>query len=62
MDEDFQSTPIDTSPARDFKIEFEEYLETLDSPKVHSLAELIQFNKDHAEKELPTSMCTLLSV
>ncbi|RFU74341.1 amidase family [Trichoderma arundinaceum] len=38
---------------RDFKEEFENYLKFLDTPKVKSLGELIAFNKQHADKELP---------
>jgi hypothetical protein len=39
--------------ARDFKLQFEEYLFTLEAPKVKSLAELIEFNQKNADKELP---------
>ena len=42
-----------TLPAHGFKQEFEAYLEHLDESKVRSLEQLIQFNKDNAEQELP---------
>ncbi|KAH6609834.1 hypothetical protein Trco_003180 [Trichoderma cornu-damae] len=38
---------------RDFKEEFENYLKLLDTPQVRSLGELIAFNKQHADRELP---------
>lgn len=36
-----------------FKREFEAYLEHIEDSKIHSLEDLIQFNKDNAETELP---------
>ncbi|KAH6627864.1 amidase signature domain-containing protein [Chaetomium tenue] len=38
---------------KDFQGEFEAYLKLCDTPKVKTLGELIQFNRDHADKELP---------
>lgn len=37
----------------DFKESINEYLEGLEIAKVKSLEELVQFNEDHAETELP---------
>lgn len=33
-----------------------DYLESLSFSKVHSLAELVQWNKDHAQQELPPGL------
>lgn len=35
------------------------YLETLDYSKVSSLEDIVQFNKDHANKELPKGRLSL---
>lgn len=43
-----------TIPAHGFKEEIEAYLDNLEDSKVHSLDQLIQFNKDNAETELPS--------
>lgn len=40
-------------PEADFKESINEYLEGLEIAKVKSLEELVQFNEDHAETELP---------
>ena len=37
-----------------FKTEFEAYLNEVEDCKIHSLEELIQFNKDETETELPS--------
>lgn len=42
-----------TLPAYGFRKEIEAYLEILEDSKVRSLDQLIQFNKDNAETELP---------
>lgn len=36
-----------------FKSEFEAYLDQVEESKIHSLEELIQFNKDNEVTELP---------
>lgn len=41
------------SPERDFKILLNEWLQQTPGTKVHSLADVIKFNRDHAEQELP---------
>jgi amidase len=41
---------------KDFQGEFEAYLGLLETPKVNSLHELIEFNKNHADMELPPGM------
>ncbi len=41
---------------RDYSAALEKYLGGLDNSKVHSLSELIEFNKDHADLELPPRM------
>ena len=38
---------------KDFKGEFEDYLMLCETPNVKTLGELIQFNKEHSDKELP---------
>ncbi|KAK4139419.1 amidase signature domain-containing protein [Dichotomopilus funicola] len=38
---------------KDFQVEFEAYLRLCDTPKITTLGELIQFNRDHSDKELP---------
>ena len=43
------------SAAYGFKREFKKYLEQTEDSKISSLEELIQFNKDNAETELPSS-------
>ena len=44
------------SAAYGFKREFKKYLEQLEDSKISSLEDLIQFNKDNAETELPSRM------
>ena len=44
------------SAAYGFKREFKKYLEELEDSKIRSLEDLIQFNKDKAETELPSRM------
>ncbi|KAL7954704.1 amidase signature domain-containing protein [Trichoderma compactum] len=39
---------------KDFKEQFEDYLELLETPKIKTLGELIAFNKENADRELPT--------
>ncbi len=39
--------------AHRFKLEFEAYLKEVEDCKIHSLMELIRFNKNEAETELP---------
>ncbi|KAM0246892.1 hypothetical protein ACHAQJ_010050 [Trichoderma viride] len=41
---------------KDFKEEFENYLKFLDTPQIKSLGELIAFNKQNADKELPPGL------
>ncbi|KAK4182338.1 amidase signature domain-containing protein [Podospora australis] len=41
---------------KDFPGELEEYLKLCESPKVTNLKELVQFNKDHADIELPKGL------
>ncbi len=40
---------------KDFEEEFNGYLKLCETPKVSSLKELIEFNKQHADRELPPS-------
>jgi amidase len=37
------------------KVFLEEYLASVENPKVRTLEELIKFNEEHAEQELPPS-------
>lgn len=39
------------------KVLLEEYFASVENSKVRTLEELIQFNEDHAEQELPASTC-----
>lgn len=41
------------SLAGHFKNDFEAYLNQLDFSHIHTLEELVQYNRDHAETELP---------
>lgn len=40
-------------------MEIETYLKGLQDSKIHSLDQLIAFNKDHEETEFPPSICAL---
>ncbi len=48
------------STANDFKLDFEAYLSDLKETKIHSVEELINFNKNNSEKELPACESGLL--
>jgi hypothetical protein len=44
----------------DFRQDLEVYLANLTSSKVRTLTDIIQYNKDHATKELPPGIALLL--
>lgn len=50
-----------TCSAARFKPTFEAYLETLEDSQVRSLDELIRFNQNHAEKELPPGKSSFIT-
>ena len=43
----------------EFHPSINEYLQDLEHSKVHSLEELVRFNREHADLELPTGMLFL---
>lgn len=45
-----------------YKVEFENHLAELKTSPVRTLQELIEYNKENAEKELPSSTISLTSL
>lgn len=45
-----------------FKKDFEQYTSGLENSQVHTLVELVDFNRKHSEKELPPRQCFTVDI